>query len=105
MNRFLVAAVLVLAAAPAVRAQDVSPVDTSVRLDLKPDLYKPGEIFPLELVHGADFLEPFLPVAAIERGDVGRIVLGSAMPYALLITAFAAENTDQSTLREITRWK
>ncbi len=99
---------LLLVAAPSPSlAQEVSPVDTASRLeiDLRPRGYKPGESFPLELVQGADFLEPFVPATAIRRGDVGRIVLGSALPYALLASSFGAQGTDRTTLREMTRWK
>jgi membrane-associated phospholipid phosphatase len=86
-------------------AQDVAPVDTSVRLALEPLPYKAGSYFPLTLMNGVDFLEPFLPVEAARQGDVGRIVLGSALPYALLVSAFAAAPWDIPTYMEIKRWK
>jgi membrane-associated phospholipid phosphatase len=53
---------------------------------------------------GVDFLEPLLPRAAASEGDIGNIVLDSALPYALLTTAFAARSTDQATLTAIGRW-
>jgi membrane-associated phospholipid phosphatase len=93
-EKALVAVVLV-ASCGAARAEDGEP----------PEPYKPGEVFPLTLVHGVDFLEPLLPVAAFERGDAGRIVLDSALPWALLASSFAARGTDRSTLAEIGRWK
>jgi membrane-associated phospholipid phosphatase len=67
--------------------------------------YKAGETWPWRIFEGLDFVEPFLPLAAASRGDVGRIVLNSALPYALLASGFALESTDQSTLAEIGRWK
>jgi len=72
---------------------------------MRPSLaYKPHEDFPFTLFEGTDFLEPFLPLAATRNGDVGRIVLDTALPYGLLATAFAARGTDQHTLRQIQRW-
>ena len=66
--------------------------------------YKLGESWPRRNFEGLDFLEPLWPRVAVARGDVGRVVLNSALPYSLLTAAFAAERTDQSTLAEITRW-
>jgi hypothetical protein len=66
--------------------------------------YKFGESWPRRNFEGLDFLEPLWPRVAVARGDVGRVVLNSALPYSLLTAAFAAESTDQSTLAEITRW-
>ena len=66
--------------------------------------YKSGEAWPGRNFQGLDFLEPLVPRVAVARGDVGRIVVNSALPYALLTSAFAAESTDQSTYKEIKRW-
>lgn len=66
--------------------------------------YKSGEAWPGRNFQGLDFLEPLVPRVAVARGDVGRIVVNSALPYALLTSAFAAESTDQSTYNEIKRW-
>jgi membrane-associated phospholipid phosphatase len=106
LQRVGAAVLLVLAVAGTSAAQEVSPVDTATRLeiDLRPTGYKPGEYFPLTLVNGVDLLEPLFPIVAAKRGDVGRIVLDSALPYGLLITSFAAQGTDRATLNEISRW-
>lgn len=97
---------LLLATSRTASGQEISPIDsTSNAQTIKLPLhsYKEGQTWPLTLVNGIDFLEPFVPVAAFERGDAGRIVLGTAMPYALLVSAFAAEGTDKGTLKEIDR--
>lgn len=92
---------------PGARAQDTAPVSTAseaaahrIVLD-----YKGGEIYPLRNLEGLDFVEPFLPLTALERGDFGRIALNTAMPAALMASAFAFKRRDHDTLREIQRWK
>jgi membrane-associated phospholipid phosphatase len=100
----LVAIVLAFSAATA-HAQGVSPVDTAVPAQANPfpPEYKNGEVWPLTLLNGVDFAEPVFPIVAAEHGDVGRIVLGSALPYALLVSAFAAKDWDVPTYVEISR--
>lgn len=66
--------------------------------------YKAGESWPARNFQGLDFLEPLVPRVAVARRDVGRIILNSALPYALLTSAFAAEGTDGSTLATIKGW-
>jgi len=81
----------------------VSLAPTSAHAEESP--YKGGEGWPERNFEGADFLEPFVPLAALDHGDGGRIVLDTAVPYALLGSAFAFQNTDRATLQEIRRWK
>jgi hypothetical protein len=66
--------------------------------------YKDGESWPFRVFRGFDFAEPLLPLAAIKSGDAGRIALDSALPYSMLVTAFAARSTDRTTLAEVERW-
>lgn len=66
--------------------------------------YKLGESWPRRNFEGLDLLEPLWPRVAVARGDVGRVVLNSALPYGLFISAFAAEGSDHATLAEIGRW-
>ena len=66
--------------------------------------YKDGDPWWSRNFQSFDFLEPLIPRVAAARSDVGNIVLGSGVPYALLTTAFAARSTDQATLTEIGRW-
>ena len=66
--------------------------------------YKHGGTWPLRNFQGLDFLEPLWPRVAVARGDVGRVVLDTALPYSLLISAFAAYGSDQATLATISRW-
>ncbi len=54
---------------------------------------------------GLDLGAPFLPLTALERRDGGRIVLGTAMPYALLASAYAFKSTDGRTIDEVGRWR
>jgi membrane-associated phospholipid phosphatase len=91
-RRHGLAIVLVLLVARTARAQEL------------PNPYKPGETWPLTLVNGVDFLEPLAPAAAARTGDYGRIVLGTAIPYGLLISSFAIRGTDHDTITEIGRW-
>ena len=72
--------------------------------DLVLQEYKPGETWPLRNFQGWDLLEPLWPRVAVGRGDVGRVMLDSALPSSLLISAFAAYGSDQSTLATISRW-
>jgi membrane-associated phospholipid phosphatase len=88
----IIAIALVLLVARAARAQEL------------PNPYKPGETWPLTLVNGVDFVDPLAPVASARGGDYGRIVLWSATPYGMLISAFAIRGTDHDTITEIGRW-
>lgn len=68
--------------------------------------YKNGDSWPGRNFNGVDFLEPFVPASAWRRGDYGRIVLDTAVPYSLLVSSFAIDRpTDLAVSKEITRWK
>lgn len=73
------------------------------QLELGTTSYKEGRPFPLTLVNGVDFAEPFVPVSAARRGDWGRIVLDSALPYALLAASFD-QGIDRAAQHEVLRW-
>lgn len=67
--------------------------------------YKGGEIFPLRVFQGLDFLEPAVPFVATTRGDWGRVAYNTVLPYTLLASSFAFRKDDKATLKEIGRWK
>jgi membrane-associated phospholipid phosphatase len=67
--------------------------------------YKNGDTWPGRNFNGVDFLEPFVPVTAARRGEAGRIVLDTAVPYALLASAFSISRPlDKDISREIRSW-
>jgi membrane-associated phospholipid phosphatase len=103
---FLVSLVILIFAAPRAHAQETAPVSSEAQAARKVVLeYKGGEWFPLRLFEGADLLEPLFPQAAYSRGDWGRIIMNTTLPYATLASAFIFKSTDRSTLTEIGRWK
>ncbi len=112
ISRFVVpiasALIVMFSNVPRGAAQDASPVSTateaapSIVLDYN---YKGGELYPLRNFEGLDLVEPFVPLAALSRGDYGRIALDTAVPWALFASAFAFKSKDQDTLLEIQRWK
>jgi membrane-associated phospholipid phosphatase len=96
--RLLVALILVLLAALPAGAQE------DRERTLLP--YKNGDSWPGRNFNGIDFLEPFVPVNAARRGEAGRIVLHTAVPYAFLASSFIVGNgTDDRVSREIAKWK
>ncbi len=67
--------------------------------------YKNGDSWPGRNFNGLDFLEPFAPVTAARRGEAGRIVLDSAVPYGLLIATFSiGRGNDVEMSREVRKW-
>ena len=68
---------------------------TLVRLNPRATLWGPG----LAVLYARHAL------VAIERRDAGRILLQTALPAAMLASAFAHERTDGDTLLEIGRWR
>jgi membrane-associated phospholipid phosphatase len=84
----------------AATAQEGAPPEDETR---RP--YKDGESWPLRNFEGADFFEPFWPRIATARGDLGRIALGSLLPYGLLATGLALEGTDKESLEDIQSWR
>ncbi len=105
-------ALLLVTGAPARAQEGTAPVSTETQAAQVEDArkialghgYKDGEIFPLRNFNGLDFLEPFVPLAAWGRGDGGRIVLNTLVPWAMLGSAFAFRGTDLQTLPELRRW-
>jgi len=66
--------------------------------------YKGGEGWPLRNASGLDFCEPLAPIGPLSRGDLGRVCLNTALPCAMLASAFAFEGEDGRTLAEFGRW-
>ncbi len=113
--RIALGAVIVVTAcftgAPEARAQDregTAPVSTAAQAAAARKIvleYKGGEIFPLRLFRGLDLLEPAVPFVATERGDWGRVLWNTAVPYTLAASAFAFRSQDRHIAREVHRWK
>ncbi|MEZ0231148.1 MAG: phosphatase PAP2 family protein [Planctomycetota bacterium] len=67
--------------------------------------YKNGDSWPGRNFNGVDFLEPFVPVNSARNGEVGRIVLDTAVPYSLLASSFSISRPeDKAISREIRKW-
>jgi membrane-associated phospholipid phosphatase len=88
--------------------EDTAPISTAGQVAAARRIvldYKGGEIFPLRLFRGLDLLEPVAPFVATQRGDWGRVLWNTAVPYTLVASGFALRSYDRRAGDEARRWK